>query len=134
MAELIKRPSTREEFRDMVASVEKEYEEEVNDAIRRRNGRMEDIESRWQEMSQEPLGKQKRSRASIVREMISGFDQDFTVKDVQYTLREYHPYVYSNTHPSSISGILSRMRREGKVEVVERGSGPQPTVYSAVTS
>lgn len=67
--------------------------------------------------------------AKTVREIASGMEDEFTIRDIRDRLREINPVMYSQIHPSSISGILGRMTKESKLTVVSKGSGPIPSIY-----
>lgn len=55
----------------------------------------------------------------------------FTVKDVAAALGEQHPDLVAKN--SSISHVLRRLVRNGKLELVEIGKGKRPSMYKTLT-
>lgn len=120
---------SKEEADRIWENVEALYQEKLNAAKRDYEERRRALNEIWEENGWQSPKIQGKKTAPLVREVVAEIDQEFTVSDVETKIREKYPYLLSSLHPSSISGVLSRMHKEGSVDVVSRGVGPVPSVY-----
>ena len=114
--------------------IEEEYQQELDKAKRDYDEKREALAILWEEEGLATAIIEKKEMSQIVRETIPQMKGEFTVKDVRNRLFMDHPYIASNVHPSSISGILGRMKKEGSITELSRGAGPVPSRYAQVDS
>lgn len=72
-------------------------------------------------------GNGNKKLTSCVREVLDNHTGEFKLKDVLLLVSEI--YQDEIKHPT-LSKILKRMSNDGKIEIVETGTGSRPTVYS----
>ncbi len=121
-----------EEVENLWDGIEEVYQHDLDKASIERSEKREALGFLWSEYNWDVPKTASKDLAPLVRETVALMDEDFTVRDVQGRLHKDHPYIMSKIHPSSISGILGRMKNEGLVEELVKGSGPRPTRYSSV--
>lgn len=57
--------------------------------------------------------------------------QEFTIKDVRENLIEKHPKIGEKTKDNyaSVSAVLNKMFRDGKLQIIRKGTGSEPNLY-----
>ena len=73
-----------------------------------------------------PEGKVYGAIAGIIRDVVAGITNEFTVQDVKHFAKEQHGI---EINPTTISGHLQRVTKQGKLALIHAGAGKSPSVY-----
>lgn len=109
------------------ADVEAALQKESSDLEADYRGKDKGLDDTW-EMIQKDKPPEVLSIADMMRKVISGLEQPFQSWRVLERLKEDFPEA-SGTKMKTISGHLTRMRRRGELEILDRGSGTTPGQY-----
>lgn len=131
-SEVKRRRAEQQSFNNLWNEIEEEYQQDLDEAKRIYDAKREALSVLWEEDNLATPIIEKKEMSQIVRETVPQMGENFTVKDVRDRLFSDHPYIASTVHPSSISGILGRMKREGSISELSRGAGPIPSRYAYV--
>lgn len=73
--------------------------------------------------------RKKIGLAKLVRQVINHMDGEFTIHDVREKIIETYPTQADNIKITSISGVLIRLAKKGKLDVAYEGGGSSPKTY-----
>jgi len=62
----------------------------------------------------------------VITDFIVG---DFNINTVIDLVTRHYPEIKRPINPTSVSGILRSLQKEGTLELVRHGAGPRPSVY-----